>query len=309
LNERYLATGLFALPFAYLAGLILSQYPLADTGLYFGFAACAAIAGLLGLGGARSQLIAVLVDVALAIVVAAALIAFSIFGGLASQLTVGVLVALPFLAAALTWRDRAGVAHRALSLAVSIVIGTALLAARAEVEGNGTARSPGAFVQAFFTVNVNQVQGLDAIATGGPEPFLPLRAAFDPTFAALCALAAAGLLLLTLRPQSGSQEPLPVAVSLEPPAARADPATMVPFSPAQRKAFAERSVSVPPTGAWPPGLEAVAVATLATAVFLAVAFARPVDAPIALVAATSVGLLGVGVTTHHPRGEASLRPL
>jgi hypothetical protein len=309
MNERYVATGLFALPFVYLAGLVLVQFPLSDAGLYFGFAACATIAVLLGLGGARGQLIAVLVDVALAIVVATALIAFSAFGGLASQLTVGVLVGLPFLASALAWRDGAGVAHRAIALAVSIVIGTALLAARANVLLSGTASSPAAYVQAFFTVNVRQVQGLNAIATGGPEPFLPLRAVFDPTFTALCGLAVAGMLLLALRPQSGDHERLPVAVSLEARDPRSDPARMVPFSDAQRRAFGERSVTVPPTGAWPPGLEAVAVAAVVTTIFLAVAFVRPLEAPLALVGATGVGLFAVGVSTSRtPGGDRILPP-
>ncbi|MCI4343364.1 MAG: hypothetical protein L3J92_04520 [Thermoplasmata archaeon] len=308
MNERIVATGLFALPFVYLAALVLSQFPLTDVGLYFGFAACATIALLLGLGGSRGQLLAVFVDVALAIVVATALLAFSTFGGLASQLTVGVLVGLPFLASALSWRERSGPAHRTVALAVSIVIGTALLAARSAVLESGGGGRPADFVQAFFTVNVSQVQGLIRIATGGSEPGLPLRAVFDPTFDALCALAAAGVLLLALRPQSGSHERLPVAVSLEPTPIRSDVERLAPFSESQRLVFESRSSTVPPTGAWPPGLEAVALAALATTLFLSIAFATPLYAPLLLAGGTAAVLLLVAVSSSRARVGGRLLP-
>jgi hypothetical protein len=308
MNERIAATGLFALPFVYVAAVVLSQFPLAEFGLYFGFAACAAIALLLGLGGPRGQLLAVFVDVALAIVVATALIAFSTFGGLASQLTVGVLVGLPFLASALSWRDRAGPAHRTIALAVSIVIGTALLAARAAVLQSGAASNPSDFVQAFFTVNVSQVQGLLAIASGGSEPGLPLRAVFDPVFSALCALAAAGVLLLVLRPQSGAHEPLPVSVSLERPARTETVARLTHLSEAQRHALERRSTTLPPTGTWPPGLEAVAVAALAATGFLAVAFAAPLDAPLVVAVGTAAVLVGVALASSRASVGARLLP-
>jgi hypothetical protein len=308
MNERVVATGLFALPFVYVAAVVLAQFPLRDGGLYFGFAACATIALLLGLGGPLGQLLAVFVDVALAIVVAAALVAFSTFGGLASQLTVGVLVGLPFLASALSWRDRAGPTHRTIALAVSVVIGTALLAARTTVLQAGGGSRPADFVQAFFTVNVSQVQGLLAIATGGSEPGLPLRAVFDPTFAALCALATVGILLLVLRPQTGAHERLPVAVTLDAPSARSDVERLTPFSEAQRRAFESRSRTVPPAGAWPPGLEAVALAVLATLGFLAIAFADPLYAPLALVVGTAAVLVAVGVSSSRLRAGARLYP-
>ncbi|MCI4372711.1 MAG: hypothetical protein L3K02_03605, partial [Thermoplasmata archaeon] len=188
MNERALATGLFLLPFLYVAALILPMFPRSDLGVYFAFATCVAIALILGLGGATGQLVAVVLDILLVVLVIVALIAATTFGGLASELTAGVLVGLPFLISALAWRERSGLAHRTVALALAIALGTALLAAREAVVASATPASPTDFVQSFFTINVTQLQGLGTIAVGSAEPDLPLRAAFDPTFAALGAL-------------------------------------------------------------------------------------------------------------------------
>jgi hypothetical protein len=308
MNERAVATGLFLLPFLYIAALLLPLFPHTDFGVYFAFATCLAIALILGLGGSTGQLIAVALDIVLVVLVVAALVGATTFGGLASQLTAGVLIGLPFLVSALAWRERSGLAHRTLALAVAIAVGTALLAAReAVVNSTGPATSTN-FVQAFFTVNVSQLGGLGAIAAGLSEPDLPLRSAFDPVFAALCALAAAGVLLLALRPRSGSEESLPVAATLGSLAPRSDVDRLIPFSEAQRRAFESRSSNQPPTGAWPPGLGSVFAAAFAAGGFVAAAFLLPLYTPLLLAVGVAALLGGVGWVTAR-RGIRVARPV
>ena len=302
MNERSVATGLFLLPFLYVAALVLSLFPVSDAGVYFAFATCLAISLILGLGGSTGQLLAVALDLLLVVLVVAALVAATTFGGLASQLTAGVLVGLPFLVSALAWRRRSGLAHRTVALAFAIGIGTTLLAAR-EVLQSATASppSPTDFVQAFFTTNLSQLQGLIGIASGAAEPDLPLRAAFDPTFAALCALAAGGVLLLALRPRTGRGEELPMAATLERGDRRRPTDRLIPFSEAQRRVFESRSADEPPTGAWPPGLGSVLAAAFASSAFVAVAFLSPFYAPLLVALSVAVLLFGVGVVTWRPR--------
>jgi hypothetical protein len=307
MNERTVATGLFLLPFLYVAARVLSLFPVGDLGVFFAFGTCVAIALILGLGGSTGQLVAVALDILLVVLVVAALVAATTFAGLASQLTAGVLVGLPFLVAALSWRERSGLAHRTVALGVAITAATALLAARASVLGSSLPASPTDFVQAFFTTNLTQLQGLGTIANGLAEPNLPLRAVFDPTFAALCALAAGGVLLLVLRPRSGTEEKLPTATTLgrSTPAPRSE--ELVPFSEAQRRAFESRSPDEPPTGSWPPGLGSVVLAALASAGFIAVAFESPFYAPMVVAVGVAAVLLGIGLLTYRRSRGPRLR--
>jgi len=297
MNERALATGLFLLPFLYVAALVLPLFPRGDVGVYFAFGTCLAIALILGLGGSTGQLVAVVLDLLLVVLVVLALVAANSFGDLASQLTAGVLVGLPFLVSALAWRERVGLAHRTVALALAIVVATALLAAREVVVSATLPAAPTDFVQAFFTTNLTQLQGLIAIASGSPEPNLPLRAVADPTFAALCALAVGGVLLLALRPRTGTDEKLPVAATLIAAGARSDVHRVIPFSEAQRRAFESRSSDEPPTGAWPPGLESVLAATLAGSALIVLAFLTPLYTPLILVLGVAAILAGVGLAS------------
>jgi len=301
MNERTFATGLFLLPFLYVAALVLSLFPVSDAGVYFAFGTCLAISLILGLGGSTGQLLAVALDLLLVVLVVAALVAATTFGGLASQLTAGVLVGLPFLVSALAWRRRSGLAHRTVALAFAIGIGTTLLAAREVLRSATSPSSPTDFVQAFFTTNLTQLQGLVGIASGAAEPDLPLRAAFDPTFAALCALAAGGVLLLALRPRTGRGEELPMAATLERVDRRRPTDRLIPFSGAQRRIFESRSADEPPTGAWPPGLGSVLAAAFASSAFVAAAFLSPLYAPLLVALSVAVLLFGVGVVTWRPR--------
>ncbi len=307
MNERAVATGLFLLPFLYVAALVLPLFPQSDVGVYFAFGTCVAIALILGLGGATGQLIAVVLDLLLVVLVLVALVAVPTFGDLASQLTAGVLIGLPFLVSALAWRERPGLAHRTVALALAITVGTALLAARAAELGSSTAASATGFVQAFFTANLDQLQGLVTIAGGIAGPDLPLREGFDPNFAGLCAFAVGGVLLLALRPRTGAEEKLPVAATLGRSAPRGDADRLIPFSEPQRRTFENRSTTEPPTGAWPPGLDAVVLATLVGCGFLAVAFAAPLYAPLLLVIGIVAALAGVGFVSFQGRSAAVLR--
>jgi hypothetical protein len=302
MNERTVATGLFLLPFLYVAALVLPMFPRGDIGVFFAFATCLAIALILGLGGSTGQLVAVALDILLVALVVLALVASATFGDLASQLTAGVLIGLPFLVSALAWRERPGIAHRTVALALAITVGTALLAARAAAITAGTSSSPTGFVQSFFTTNLTQFQGLVSIASGSPEPDLPLRAVFDPTFAALCAIAAGGIFLLAIRPRTGSEEKLPVAASLVPGDGRRVVDRLIPFSEPQRRAFVSRSSNEPPTGAWPPGLGSVLLAALAAAAFIAIAFLTPFYTPLILAAGVAAVLAAVAVLSSRAPG-------
>jgi hypothetical protein len=301
MNERALATGLFLLPFLYVAALVLSIFPRGDLGVFFAFGTCLAISLILGLGGSNGQLVAVALDLLLVVLVLLALVAAAAFGDLAGQLTAGVLVGLPFLVSAVAWRERPGLAHRTVALAIAIALGTALLAARETVLGAAVSSSPTGFVQAFFATNLTQLQGLAVIVAGSPETNLPLRAVFDPTFAALCALAVGGVLLLALRPRTGSEEKLPVAARLEAVGSRGDVDRWTLFSEAQRRAFQSRSSNEPPTGAWPPGLGSVLLSALVAATFIALAFLTPLYTPLALAVGVAAVLGGVGMASSPPR--------
>jgi hypothetical protein len=296
MKERLVATGLCALPFLYVAALVLSLVPLVDFGVYLAFGLALAITALLGWGTPAAQLSAVALDVVLAVLVGGALAAYAWDGAFAGELTAGVLVGLPFLVSAMSWRPASGLAHRSVALGVAVVLGTGLLAAREAVLGLTTSPTPTAIVQAFFPANAAQLSGLAAVAGGLPEPSLPLRAAFDPVFVALGALAAGGIVLLALRPRSGSEEPLPVAPLLPGPA-RANADRLIPFSDAQLRTFGERSTVEPPTGAWPPGLASVFLAAVATTGFLAAVFAVPLYASLGLVLALVGLLLALGAVT------------
>jgi hypothetical protein len=301
MNERVVATGLFLLPFLYLAALVLPVFPASDLGVYFAFGTCVAIALILGLGGSTGQLVAVALDIVLVVLVVAALIGASALGGLASELTAGVLVGLPFLVSALAWRERSGVAHRTVALAVALTVGTALLAARQSVLSSGSGGTSTNFVQAFFTVNVTQAQGLVTIAAGVGGPDLPLRGAFDSGFAALSALAVGGVLLLILRPRSGLEEALPVAATIDGRVPRSRVDRLIPFSEAQRRVFESRSSNEPPTGTWPPGLGSVLAAAIVAVGFVAVAFATPLFTPLLLAIGVAGGLAAVGLASARGR--------
>jgi hypothetical protein len=301
MNERTVATGLFVLPFLYVAALVLPMFPRSDLGVYFAFGTCVAIALILGLGGATGQLIAVVLDLLLVVLVLLALADVATFGDLASQLTAGVLVGLPFLVSALAWRERPGLAHRTVALALAITVGTALLAARVTVLDSTGVPSATSFVQAFFTSNLNQLEGLAAIAAGLGGPNLPLRAGFDANFAGLCAFAVGGVLLLALRPRTGSEEKLPIAARIEFARVRPDVDRLLPFSEPQRRAFESRSTTQPPTGAWPPGLDAIVLGSLVGCGFLGVACATPLYAPLVLAAGVVAALAAVGTISFRAR--------
>jgi hypothetical protein len=306
MNERTVATGLFLPPFLYVAARILPLFPENDVGVYFAFGTCLAIALILGLGSSAGQLVAVVLDLVLVALVLLALVASATFGSFASQLTAGVLVGLPFLVSALAWRERTGLAHRTVALAAAITLGTALLAARATVLAVSASVSPTGFVEGFFTCNLTQIQGLLAIASGMPTPALPLRAVFDTTFVALCALAVGGVLLLALRPRTGAEESLPVATVLERTGRHRPPEREIPFSAAQQRVFANRAADQPPTGAWPPGLGSVLVAALAGGAFIALAFVAPFYAPLVLAAVVGGVLLGVAAVSSRARSVPRL---
>ncbi|MCI4373293.1 MAG: hypothetical protein L3K02_06600, partial [Thermoplasmata archaeon] len=130
---------------------------------------------------------------------------------------------------------------------------------------------------------------------------LPLRAAFDPTFAALGALAVGGVLLLAWRPRSGTNEKLPVAATLDPGGRRNVPDHPLPFSEPQRRAFESRSRDEPPTGAWPPGLGSVLVAAVASSAFVVAAFLTPLYTPLIVAVGVAATLAGVGIVTARDR--------
>ncbi|MCI4364536.1 MAG: hypothetical protein L3K10_00505 [Thermoplasmata archaeon] len=306
MNERTLATGLFLLPFLYVAARVVSLFPASALGVYFAVGLSLAIALMLARPEPSWQMVAVSLDITLAVLVAVSLLESKVVGDLASQLTVGVLIGLPFLVSALAWRERSGPAHRALALAFAIVIGTALLATReggvATVHGD----LPTNFVEAFFAANVNQIQGLADLVAGVANPNLPLRAVFDGTFAALCALAVAGVILVALRPRSGLDEPLPVAARMPVPSARGRVDRLVPFSSAQRAVFESRSPDEPPTGAWAPGLASIVFGAMVAGGFIAVAFATPLYTPLIVALGVTAELELMLIAISRPRDPARI---
>lgn len=140
---------------------------------------------------------------------------------------------------------------RLFGFGVALTDGVGLLAADGALNAVGTPISGAGFVREFVSLNVVQLEGLAGVlnSTGG---LLPLRDFFDPIFVVLAAVAAVGLFVPSLRPQSAWGEMFSTAFSSAPPPSSEGP--ILGLGAALETALRQRSVPQPALTGVAPGL-------------------------------------------------------
>jgi hypothetical protein len=213
-----------------------------------------------------------------------------------TDLFLGILVGVPWILAGYVARPTSSVGLRFIAYGVALTLGLLLLATPASLAAASGTVSSGTFLHGFGTLTVDQGSVLGGFSTGAAAPTIPLQSFFDPVFTALTAVAVLGLLLVTVRPQTGRGVPLPMALRV-----RRESATERALSPAygfsaaQEAVFFERSAPEPPVTAWPPGLASVLAGAVGASAFLIAAYSEPffaiLDATIAAAVSAAVLVL------------------
>ncbi|MGI0128577.1 MAG: hypothetical protein ACREDE_04335 [Thermoplasmata archaeon] len=296
--ERPVAFTLLGLPFVWVFALLLPIFPRAAWPLVLlGWGACLGLAAAWTLrpsylGPWGWGILAVL------FLLAAVVGLSSSFG---ANLAVGVMLGVPWIAVGYAARPSGALGVRFFGYGVALVAGLVLLATPGQVSATTGTVSAGDFLSGWLTVAFDQTQVLGGLVTGAATPAIPLNGFFDPVYAALAAGAVLGLMLVSVRPQTGRGAPLPIAIrtSRNSDAGRVlDPAYG--FTAIQRAVFLERSSVEPPLTAWPPGLPSVLCGALAASVFLAASYLSPLWTVLASTIATAVVVLFLIVVVEVP---------
>jgi len=297
-KERAIAAILLSLPPLYVTVVLLPSLASGDLAVAGAFAFTVLLAGSVARPGAAPWRITGLLAILFVAAIGVAAAAEGPAGPFPLALVAGALIGLPWVASVPTWRPRVPLGFRCLALGVIVLLGLLYLADAQALQNSGTCLNGGNFVSQLGATNVAQAQGLASLFLPGPlTP--PVAALFDPAFALLTGLALLGLLVLIVRPQTGEEAPLPIAlragVAPEP-----DLPELYGFSPEQRAAYRQRSRADPPGVPWPPGLDAVVVAAFASALFVGIAFASPYYAVFAVVVGLVGAVVAVLVATDRP---------
>lgn len=286
MRERVVAAVLGSLPPLYLSALLLPSLSSGAPIVPFAFLLALAIAAGASRTTGRARGIALLLTVALAIALAATFADAGALGTVPAGLAAGVLVGAPWVASVYLWRPKELLGVRVVAFGLATLLGLLYLAAADARGGPGSALSASGFVSALGATLVNEGSGIGSLFVFGPSS-PPVAAVFDPAYALLTGVAALGLLVLILRPQTGEERPLPIALE-----GAAVPRSELPpvygFSPDQGSAYSARSLGAPPGTPWPPGIDAVVVAGVVTAAFVGAALVAPYDAVVALTVAIVV---------------------
>jgi hypothetical protein len=308
MNERPVAAVLALLPFAYVAAVVLPSFPAQDLGVGFAFVMSVVIGILSAMPSPRAQEIGAWVGIGLAIIIGVTFSEIQMFGDLGAQLAAGVLLGMPWIAVAYVWRPGEQVRNRFIALGLGLLLGTLLLAAAQTLSASTSAFTAPGYVQAFYFLNLTQVEGILGLLTGAGGLPLPLHTFFDPIFVALGGVSVLGLLLVMLRPQTGRDQFLPITLN---PRWRAGTIADLPgsygFAEVQQAVFRDRTVSEPPGSAWPPGLISVVIAAVTTSVFVALAFLTPFWALLSVTVAAAVAG-GALVASAGPVRRRAVRP-
>jgi hypothetical protein len=214
---------------------------------------------------------------------------------------VGALIGAPWILVGYVARSDAPVGGQFVVYALAVIWGLFLLANAPSAAGTGVSAIASAYVAHFFSLLGAQFQVFGGLLTGAASPPLPLNQFFDPTYSAFVALSIGGLLLVTVRPQTGSRSPLPVAVR----AYRGidsdrELTGTYGFTPAQRQVFRDRTSAEAPLATWPPGLEPVFYGAAAAGAFLLAAYFVPTWTVPAAVAAAGIAAAWLVRTTERP---------
>lgn len=287
--ERLGFAALF-LPAAYVAVRLLVVLPTTAVGIPAAFAVGLAVALLTSRSGRVARWGSVGLGALLVAAVIATLVEPSTSAGVGSDLAVGALLAVPFVASAVAGREGETLFFRFVAFALGLTLGIVILATYATVAAASESYTATTVLGAFGAVNVRELGGIANLVSGTGATDLPLHDLFDTTYAALGAIALLGLLLLFVRPQTGRAEPLPVAFRV----GRSDEATReltddYGFSEVQRDVFRHRSEALPPATTGPPGFDAVVLAAVAVGVFVGLGVALPYDALLVATAALAAG--------------------
>lgn len=286
--ERPFAFAFLASPVIWVAALVIPLFPRAAWALVLlGWVIC------LLLAAATTLRATYLGDwgwgILLGLIVLTAVSSFATGWGI--DLAGGLLLGLPWIAIGYVARPGGSLGARFVVYGTVIVWGLLVLAAATAPGMPVGGTSVGGLLTSIGTVLSDQGQVFGGLVAGAPTPVIPLHTFFDPVYAALTGVSALGLMLVSVRPQTGRGVPLPVAIrtrrALE--ANRVLPAAYG-FTAIQQAVFAERSVVEPPLTSWPPGLPSVLSGAAGVAVFLAIAAAAPLGA---VLVATVGALLAV----------------
>lgn len=292
--ERWVARALVVLPFAYLLAVVAPAFPFGTVGVALGIGVALVVTVLFESPAYRPR------DAgfaALSVLFATTAVALALPGAVHDagwDLLAGIVLVAPVLFASVAWRSDEPLGFRLVGFGFAVLWGVAILAARELLSASGQAVTGVTFVGAFARANALQESGLAGLLLGTGYRSLPIGSAADPVFAALLAGALLGLLLATVRPQTGQGAPLPLAARVLRPVTDA-PGRLARYglSDAQREAFRARSTSAAPLTAWPPGIPALLVAAVATGVFLATSVAVPSGALLALALGMGAGAAAV----------------
>jgi hypothetical protein len=187
-----------------------------------------------------------------------------------SQLLAGGLLASPALLVGFSVRP-GPLGGKLFAFALALTDGLGLLATVVALTNAGVAVSGGEFTREFIYLNVTQGQGLYALLASTTGS-LPLMNFFDPDYVVLAAIAAAGLLLASLRPQTAWGDLLPAAGTGSTDTSREE--TPMDVGPELIAALSDRSLPEPAAGV-PPGIPALLGGCVAAAFVVVAAYASP----------------------------------
>jgi hypothetical protein len=276
---------LFAFPFTVYVGVkVLGSVPGSDAGFGGMFVTMFLLAVLAAVPNDRLLLWASGAQMAATLSILLALYFAFDFG---VDLLAGSLLAAPALL--MSYSVRPGpLGWRLLGFALALTIGLTALATNFALTGGHVVVTGGEFVREFVFLIITQIQGIYAILTGVAGS-LPLRDFFDPDYVVFGAIAVAGLLLTSLRPQTAWGDLLPAAGS--PGEAGPDPDAALPdLGPDLSAALAGRSWPEPAPPV-PPGVPALLGGCMAALLAVAAAYVNP-GATLVLIASGIVVFFG-----------------
>jgi hypothetical protein len=298
MRERVLAAALLSLPPLYVTASLIGPLSAGDLAVPFALLVTVAISVGAGWPAPRPRGYALLLTILLvgALVVAGA--AEGTSSSAALGLAAGTLLGLPWFASVQTWRPGLPLGGRIVAFGASTLLGLVYLATAGSLGGPGGTWSAGDFLSALGSSTVREGQGIASLFVFGPTS-PPVASFFDPLFAGLTGLGVLALLLYLVRPQTGEEVPLPIALRGAS-AAEAELPAVYGFSEDQLAVYRGRARDDAPDVPWPPGLDAVVAAGIVTGIFLGAAIYSPYYAVAGLVLALVAGVAVVLVATARP---------
>jgi len=218
-------------------------------------------------------------------------------GGAWIDLAAGVVIGSPFLWLEYAWRDASSPAARVMALQSTFLVGILSLATLAAASSVTGGSSGWRFFEGLGQVIIGQIQGIDAVLTGGTPNGIPLESTFDVAYAALGGVALLGVVLTGMYPHTARDEPLPWSwVSFRPsPIPLAAASDELGLRPGQREVLVTRTRPTSPETVLPPGLGSLVIAGVLVAGFIAVAVDAPSYALLLLVLGTVGALFAVAL--------------